>query len=102
MSGLPAAHAPSILGPDRAPTKRGATVAKKPTARGAKGAKGSPRRPVPTQPNAIAIRGSAEWKAWLEAFAAKMRTRPTAVIDLALAKLAAQEGFEEPPPRIKP
>ncbi len=43
---------------------------------------------------------SAEWKAWLEAFAAKMRSKPTAIIDLGLAKLAAQEGFSEPPPRI--
>jgi hypothetical protein len=29
-----------------------------------------------------------------------MRSKPTAVIDLALAKLAQQEGFREPPPRI--
>ncbi len=72
-------------------------MAKKPTA------KRTPRsssQPVPTQPNAITIRGSAEWKEWLEAFAAKMRSKPTAIIDLALAKLAAQEGFSDPPPRI--
>jgi hypothetical protein len=30
-------------------------------------------------------------------FAAKTRVKPTAVIDLALAKLAQQEGFAEPP-----
>jgi hypothetical protein len=53
-----------------------------------------------TQPYAITIRGSAEWKGWLEDFAAKLRTRPTAVIDLALAKLAEQERFSEPPPRM--
>jgi hypothetical protein len=53
-----------------------------------------------TQPNAITIRGSAEWKGWLEDFAAKLRSRPTAVIDLALAKLAEQERFTEPPPRM--
>jgi hypothetical protein len=75
-------------------------VAKKPTAKPkAKRAPG-PSGPVPTQPNAITIRGSAEWKAWLEAFAAKMRSKPTAIMDLALAKLAASEGFPEPPPRI--
>jgi hypothetical protein len=61
----------------------------------------APKRvPKATQPNAITIRGSAEWKNWLEAFAARMRTGPTALIDLALAKLAHQEDFQEPPPRI--
>ena len=53
-----------------------------------------------TQPNAITIRGSVEWKEWLDRFAAKMRIKPTAIIDLALAKLADQEGFSEPPPRM--
>jgi hypothetical protein len=53
-----------------------------------------------SQPNAITIRGSSDWKSWLEDFAGRMRTKPTAVIDLALAKLAHQEGFREPPPRI--
>jgi hypothetical protein len=74
-------------------------VAEKPDS---KSKSGAPRQPVPTQPNAITIRGSAEWKAWLEAFAAKMRSKLTAIMDLALARLAVQEGFEEQPPRIKP
>ncbi len=72
---------------------------------------GKPKTPKPvkqaapargTHPNVIAIRGSEEWKDWLEDFAASMRTRPTAVIDLALAKLAKGEGFREPPPRMPP
>ena len=76
-------------------------MAKKPIIKPkAKRAPGPARRPVPSQPNAITIRGSADWKRWLEAFAAKMRSKPTAVIDLALAKLAQQEGFSEPPPRM--
>jgi hypothetical protein len=53
-----------------------------------------------TQPNAITIRGSAEWKDWLEQFATKLRSKPTSVIDRALAKLAEQEGFAEPPERM--
>ena len=53
-----------------------------------------------TQPNAITIRGSQEWKEWLEQFALKLRSKPTSVIDLALAKLAEQEGFREPPQRM--
>lgn len=66
-------------------------------------AKPADKRTAPgssTQPNAITIRGSAEWKGWLEEFAAKLRSKPTAVIDLALAKLAEQERFTEPPPRM--
>lgn len=53
-----------------------------------------------TQPNAITIRGSAEWKGWLEAYAAKLRTKPTLLIDAALAERAARDGFTEPPPRM--
>ena len=53
-----------------------------------------------TQPNAITIRGSQEWKDWLEQFALKLRSKPTSVIDRALAKLAEQEGFPEPPQRM--
>lgn len=52
-------------------------------------------------PNAITIRGTEEWKGWLDRFAAKMRSKPTAIIDLALARLAEHEKFEEPPPRMK-
>jgi hypothetical protein len=69
-------------------------------------AKKQPEKPEPTpaskgtQPNAITIRGSAEWKEWLDRFASKMRVKPTAIIDLALAKLAEQERFAEPPPRM--
>jgi hypothetical protein len=55
-----------------------------------------------TQPNAITIRGSQEWKDWLERFALKLRSKPTSVIDRALAKLAEQEGFAEPPQRMSP
>ena len=77
------------------PVREGSDVAKKPVVKAKAEPKGSS-----TQPNAITIRGSAEWKQWLERFAAKMRMRPTAIIDLALAKLADQERFAEPPPRI--
>ena len=99
--GLPTAHAPSILDPNEGSVFEGIAVAKRPSSKPtAKRASSSLHQPVPTQPNAISIRGSAEWKEWLEAFAAKMRSKPTAIIDLGLAKLAAQEGFPEPPPRI--
>ena len=70
------------------------------TKRAGRGKTATKPTPKATQPNAITIRGSADWKTWLEDFASRMRTRPTAIIDLALAKLAHQEGFREPPPRI--
>jgi hypothetical protein len=51
-------------------------------------------------PNALTIRGSVEWRAWLHRLAAKHRTRPTILIDQLLAEFAKRDGFEEPPPRI--
>src|SRR4051794_35481621 len=100
MPGLPDAHARPILGPGDSLVPRGCVVAKKSPAKPkASAAKRAPARKG-TQPNAITIRGSEEWKGWLDRFAAKLRSKPTAVIDLALAKLAQQEGFPEPPPRM--
>jgi hypothetical protein len=93
MLGLPDAHTQPILCLDASTVFEGDDVAKK------QAVKPAPKI-VASQPNAITIRGSSDWKSWLEDFASRMRTKPTAVIDLALAKLAQQEGFREPPPRI--
>jgi hypothetical protein len=94
MLSVPDAHALLILSLGTSSVSEGDDVAtKKQPAKRAK-------KIVPSQPIAITIRGSSDWKGWLEEFAARMRTKPTAVIDLALAKLAHQEGFREPPPRI--
>jgi hypothetical protein len=97
MLRLIAAYTPRILGSDKGrndmATKQTGKSARSKTSVGLLKSPG-------TQPNAITIRGSADWKGWLEEFAGRMRTKPTAVIDLALAKLAHQEGFREPPPRI--
>lgn len=60
-----------------------------------------PTPPQGTQPNAITIRGSAKWKKWLDGFAKHMRSKPTQVIDLSLAKLAEIEKYEEPPDRME-
>jgi hypothetical protein len=62
---------------------------------------GSSSGPMPTQPNAITVRGSGEWMQWLETYAAKMRPRSTEIIALGFAKLAAQESFSEPLRRIR-
>jgi hypothetical protein len=93
MPGLPDARTQTILSIDASSVFEGDDMARK------QAVKPAPKV-VASQPNAITIRGSSDWKSWLEDFAARMRTKPTAVIDLALAKLAHQEGFREPPPRI--
>jgi hypothetical protein len=94
MPGLPYANAQSILGMDNHLAPEGDVVGKQ------RESKKAPVAPKGTQPNAITMRGSAEWKDWLDRFAARMRSKPTAIIDLALAKLAEQERFPEPPPRM--
>ena len=91
MPGSPDANARPILGTEIGPLLGGDdAVAKKAARMGPRG----------TEPYAITIRGSAEWKEWLDRFADKMRLKPTSNIDLALAELAHQIRFREPPPRI--
>jgi hypothetical protein len=51
------------------------------------------------QPNIVSMRGSREWRAWLDRLAEHCRATPSALIDRALAELARREGFEEPPRR---
>jgi hypothetical protein len=50
--------------------------------------------------NILSIRGTPEWRAWLERFAARSRVTPTALLDLAVAEKAARDGFETPPARF--
>jgi hypothetical protein len=50
--------------------------------------------------NILSIRGTPEWRAWLERFAARSRVTPTALLDLAVAEKAARDGFEAPPARF--
>jgi hypothetical protein len=50
--------------------------------------------------NILSIRGTPEWRAWLERFASKSRVTPTAMLDLAVAEKAERDGFEPPPPRF--
>lgn len=51
-------------------------------------------------PNAIVIRGSKAWREWLIAVAASERSKPTAVIDQALAEWAVRHGRPTPPERL--
>jgi hypothetical protein len=50
-------------------------------------------------PNIISIRGTTEWRDWLDRFAAHQRITPTALVDQALTEAARRAGFDDPPPR---
>jgi hypothetical protein len=56
--------------------------------------------PVASQPNSLSIRGSLEWREWLQWYAEQRRTTPTGLIDLALAVMAKQDKVKPPPRRI--
>ncbi len=51
------------------------------------------------KPLAAQLRGSAEWKEWLDELAKTNRQSVAGVIDTALARLAREVGFREPPER---
>jgi hypothetical protein len=51
------------------------------------------------KPIAAQLRGSAQWKAWVEGLAKAQRQSVAGVIDTALARLAREIDYHEPPPR---
>ena len=58
-------------------------------------------KPGPSKPKqmVVGLRGSPEWKDWLDRFADHCRLNKVDVIDLALVDYAAKMGFEPPPRR---
>jgi hypothetical protein len=52
-----------------------------------------------SKPLAAQLRGSEEWKKWLEDFARSNRMSVAGIIDTALTRLAKDLGFREPPER---
>jgi hypothetical protein len=52
-----------------------------------------------SKPLAAQLRGSPAWKEWLEDLAQHNRQSVAGVIDTALARLARELGFREPPER---
>jgi hypothetical protein len=54
------------------------------------------------KPVALNIKGDPAWRDWVERAAAHSRMSVSAYIDVALAKLAKQEGFEPKPPERLP
>ena len=69
------------------------------------GAMSEPKRPrgrpkgAGSKPNVVAMKGSPEWKAWLDAFGEHCRLSLADTIDHALASFAEQKGFRAPPKR---
>lgn len=57
-----------------------------------------PRDDWERKPLALQVRGSPEWKAWLDRAAKFSRMSVATFIDQAAAKAAREAGFEEPPP----
>lgn len=51
------------------------------------------------KPIVVAIRGSAEFKDWLERYAHHNRSTVAQVVERALADRAARDEFDPPPPR---
>ena len=48
----------------------------------------------------VALKGTPEWKAWLDGFAVHCRLGLAGVIDLALERLADQRDYPPPPKRL--
>lgn len=47
----------------------------------------------------LTIRGSKEWRAWLERGANHCRIDSSKLVDIAVARYLKSQGFEEPPPK---
>lgn len=59
------------------------------------------RNPVGTQPNVFSMRGTSEWREWLDELAEFQRTTTAGTIDQALAEVARRIGFKPPPSRMR-
>lgn len=55
----------------------------------------------PERPNypVLCVRGSLEWKEWVDEFSAFLRLRNADAVDQALVEFAKAKGFERPAPK---
>jgi hypothetical protein len=61
----------------------------------ARGEKPPEKAPKPT---VLAMKGSLEWKRWLERAARHCRLSTSTLVDLAVAEYVKARGFDDPPP----
>jgi hypothetical protein len=60
---------------------------------------GRPRRVGPARETVVALKGSAEWKAWLDEFAGHCRLGLADTIEQSLLNYAEDRDFRGPPKR---
>ena len=58
----------------------------------------TPERTSIRQPTAVTIRGSKEWRSWLERGAKHCRTDTSKLVDISVAQYLKAQGFAEAPP----
>ena len=51
------------------------------------------------KPTVLAMKGSPEWKEWLDRAARYCRLSASTLVDLSVAEYVKTRGFDEPPPR---
>lgn len=61
--------------------------------------RGRPRKSGPVRGTVVALKGTADWKAWLDEFAAHCRLGLADTIEQALMLYAQSREFEPPPPK---
>ena len=65
----------------------------------AKGKAGQGPKPSQRQPTAITIRGTREWREWLERGAEHCLTDVAKLVDVAVSQYLKAQGFDEPRPK---
>ena len=60
---------------------------------------GRPRRAAPRRETVLAIKGSTEWKSWLDEFSLHCRLGLSDTIEQSLFYYAEKRGYREPPKR---
>lgn len=65
----------------------------------AKNCKSRPMEEWGRKPLVLQIRGTPEWKSWLDEAAEFNRTTVANLVDQAIARFVRESGFTKPPPR---
>jgi hypothetical protein len=60
---------------------------------------GRPKLAEPRRETVVAIKGSTEWKSWLDGFSSHCRLGLSDTIEQSLVYYAVERGYQEPPKR---